>query len=257
MLLSSVMYMCAFGWQVALNFTHNCAPYLFPLPDHYKRHYPELLAAAGVRDQFDAKDFVYALQSMHDVYLDEALDKESLNLALQLINLLNERLAETGQTTAEIVGKFGAIYVPDARSVLRAATELCYNEPDCQWVTSPAGKMTTTSAAAVKPASTGFSHPLIPYAMSKLLGVNTRRQEVLNKHSRGIPFGQKEPLTNRLKRILTGYPCDKEILKELLQNADDAGATEIVFIKDARQHGIDRVFDQSWRPLQARIAADI
>jgi len=78
-----------------------------------------------------------------------------------------------------------------------------------------------------------FSHPLIPYSMSRQLGVGSRRQDVLRRHSRGIAFGQREPLTNRIRRILDGYPCDKEILKELLQNADDAGATEIHFVKVA------------------------
>ena len=65
-----------------------------------------------------------------------------------------------------------------------------------------------------------------------------------------LPFGQREKLTNRLKRILTGYPCEKEILKELLQNADDAQATEICFIKDPRHHPNEKVFEDSWKPLQ-------
>ena len=66
----------------------------------------------------------------------------------------------------------------------------------------------------------------------------------------GTPFGQKEKLTNRLQRLLTAYPCEKEILKELLQNADDAEATEICFIKDPRQHPDEHVFKDSWKPLQ-------
>jgi sacsin len=74
--------------------------------------------------------------------------------------------------------------------------------------------------------------------------------QVLKKHSRGIPFGQRERLTNRLKRILSSYPCDKEILKELLQNADDAGASQIHFVLDPRQHRAEKVFDESWKPLQ-------
>ena len=36
----------------------------------------------------------------------------------------------------------------------------------------------------------------------------------------------------------------------MLQNADDAGATEIHFVKDPRQHATERVFDESWKPLQ-------
>ena len=225
--------------QVAFNFSFNCAPYLYELPAFYKRNFAELLKVAGVRENFEAKDYVYALQSLHDVYLNETLDKDSLQLALQLVGFLNDSMVETALKMQDIVARYGAIYVPDARNVLWSASELCFNEPDSTWLPKSGGGDYS-----------GFSHPKIPFTMSKQLGVNTRRQDVLKKHSRGIPFGQKEPLTSRLKRILSGYPCDKEILKELLQNADDAGASEISFIKDPRQHGIDKVFDQSWRPLQ-------
>jgi len=39
-----------------------CAPYLYAVPDTYRRRYPALLRLAGVRDRFDAGDFVLALQ---------------------------------------------------------------------------------------------------------------------------------------------------------------------------------------------------
>ena len=64
-----------------------------------------------------------------------------------------------------------------------------------------------------------------------------------------MSFGQKEKLTNRLKRLLSGYPCGIEILKELLQNADDAGATRLQFILDPRTHKAERVFDDGWKTL--------
>jgi hypothetical protein len=41
-------------------------------------------------------------------------------------------------------------------------------------------------------------------------------------------FEQDEPFTTRLRGILTEYPPGTTILKELLQNADDAGAKFIV-----------------------------
>lgn len=222
--------------HMAMNFSHPCVPYLFSVPDHMKQHFPNLLQTVGVRDHYDPRDYVEALQAMHDQYQDHPLDKDTVRLALRLVNYLNDSISDHNQTLDDVLREFGEIYIPDAESVLRAATELCYNEPECQWL--PSDQVTK------------LSHPLIPYAISKQLGVNTRRQEVLKKHSRGIPFGQRESLTNRLKRILASYPCDKEILKELLQNADDAGSAEIHFIKDPRHHPIERVFEESWRPLQ-------
>ncbi|PVD30989.1 hypothetical protein C0Q70_10265 [Pomacea canaliculata] len=62
-------------------------------------------------------------------------------------------------------------------------------------------------------------------------------------------FGQSEKLTNRIKRLLQGYTCDVSIFKEFIQNADDAGATEIRFIKDFRQLGTDSVPD-GWKEFQ-------
>ena len=41
-------------------------------------------------------------------------------------------------------------------------------------------------------------------------------------------FEQDEPFTTRLRGILSEYPPGTSILKELLQNADDAGAKLIV-----------------------------
>ena len=50
---------------------------------------------------------------------------------------------------------------------------------------------------------------------------------ILETHSRGIPFGQSEDLTNAIRRVLQTYPSDHEIFKEMIQNADDAKATKI------------------------------
>ena len=51
--------------------------------------------------------------------------------------------------------------------------------------------------------------------------------------------GQHEPLTVRLKNILRDYKDGLTIIKELLQNADDADATEVNICYDARQHETD------------------
>ena len=40
---------------------------------------------------------------------------------------------------------------------------------------------------------------------------------------------------------MSSYPCGKEIFKELLQNADDAAATQIHFIRDCRHHPTEKV----------------
>lgn len=52
-------------------------------------------------------------------------------------------------------------------------------------------------------------------------------------------FGQKVDLTQRIREVLANYPEGTTILKELIQNADDAGASKVIFCLDRRLHGTD------------------
>ncbi|CAC5394544.1 SACS [Mytilus coruscus] len=76
-----------------------------------------------------------------------------------------------------------------------------------------------------------------------------RRDLWLSRKTTAISFGQKEDLVTRLKGILDSYPRDHSILKEMIQNADDAGAKEIHIVHDMRNHSTNTVFE-NWKPLQ-------
>lgn len=52
----------------------------------------------------------------------------------------------------------------------------------------------------------------------------------------GADFGQKVDLTASIRNILRNYPEGTAVLKELVQNADDAGARTVSFCLDFRQH---------------------
>ncbi|XP_071168833.1 sacsin-like [Mytilus edulis] len=65
-----------------------------------------------------------------------------------------------------------------------------------------------------------------------------------------VPFGQREELVTRLKGILHNYPKQHSVLKEILQNADDAGASEVHFLYDMRHHRTKYIFNDKWKPLQ-------
>ena len=65
-----------------------------------------------------------------------------------------------------------------------------------------------------------------------------------------IEFGQGEELTCQIQNILRDYPFDITILKELLQNADDAKATKMYFILDKRTHGTQGILSKNWGKLQ-------
>ena len=65
-------------------------------------------------------------------------------------------------------------------------------------------------------------------------------------------FGQSEALTTRLKHIIGDYAAGPGILMELLQNADDAGASEVAFLLDEESYGTSSILGEarSILPLQ-------
>jgi sacsin len=51
-----------------------------------------------------------------------------------------------------------------------------------------------------------------------------------------VDFGQSVDLTSRIREVLRGYPEGTAVFKELLQNADDAGARTFTLCLDLRSH---------------------
>ncbi len=70
-----------------------------------------------------------------------------------------------------------------------------------------------------------------------------------NLLSTGTACFQREPLTVRLRNLIHDYPEGVGIVKELIQNADDAGAKRIHITFDWRQHNCHRLPDPKMREL--------
>ena len=215
--------------QVAFTLPVDCCPYLFQITHELALSFTPLLTAVCVKNKFGEQDYISSLQKIKERVREKPLDYQNLQLATRLAKLLSDTLDSTKPNR-----KREMLYLPDSKGLMRPVSELCVR--DCTWLPDEEG--------------VNFVNDDIPWPISRKLGVKTRKQEALRPHVSGIPFGQREKLANRLKRILTGYPCEKEILKELLQNADDAQATEVWFIKDPRHHPDEKVFEDIWKPLQ-------
>eukprot|EP01018_Ginkgo_biloba_P011716 Gb_03745 [translate_table: standard] len=63
-------------------------------------------------------------------------------------------------------------------------------------------------------------------------------------------FGQKVDLTRRIREVLSNYPEGTTVLKETIQNADDAGATKVSFCLDRRVHGGQSLLCEQLREWQ-------
>ncbi|CAI8013058.1 Sacsin [Geodia barretti] len=133
--------------------------------------------------------------------------------------------------------------LPDEDRVMHTASSLAFN--DAQWLEQEKG---------IK----YVYHKLVTRDLAHRLGVKMVRSKILNKHRvnpkptlpEGETFGQREELTTRIQGILKDYPFDVTILKELLQNADDAKATKMYVILDKRTHEGGCLLSEEWQDLQ-------
>jgi sacsin len=69
--------------------------------------------------------------------------------------------------------------------------------------------------------------------------------------SLGDDFGQRVDLTVRLRELLRGYPEGTSVLRELAQNAADAGARSLAQLLDLRTHAAASLFAPGMRALHA------
>ncbi|KAI4899615.1 hypothetical protein NFI96_003403, partial [Prochilodus magdalenae] len=202
-------------------------PYLYVLPTIFSQ-FGNLWNCVGMKNQFTAEQFVAALEEISAV--PGPLSQLNLHTCLSI--------ATKGLYEAKI--KLKDCLLPDEKGVLTHSSKLNYN--DSPWMPVQAG---------VK-----LCHKLVSRTVALHFGVVTTRHHTLKNHlvdgfcpfSR--EFGQQEKLTVRIKNIIEAYPSKKDILKELIQNADDSEATEIHFVWDKRQHKTEKIFGERWKLLQ-------
>ena len=202
------------------------SPYLMSLPPEYNTKFRGLVNWYRVRDNFGEEDFIRAIEKFRaDVGGRVLLDNQFRTPIVLLEELF--KVSISSETLLPL---------PSADGKLHDANELVINETP--WLESD-GK-------------NKLVHKKIPGMLAYKCGARELRNADLTSCSEpiGQPFGQHEKLTDRLKNILKAYPADVGILKELLQNADDAKANEIHFVFDPRTHDSGQVFSDNWKDLQ-------
>ena len=85
-----------------------------------------------------------------------------------------------------------------------------------------------------------YVHDRINLSLAKSLMIAPLSEKLIISEDTFEDAGQHEPFIVRLKNILRDYKDGLTIVKELIQNADDAEATEVDICFDNRQHTSDR-----------------
>ena len=217
---------------VAFQCLYDCSPYLFRLEESLQRH-RTCFSVVGVKTRFEASDVLSALEKVNRDNDQQQLSDSLISLVSRLAQLLGDIAKalpppESFDTTR--------VLLPDRHGVMQPSSCLCVDD-NPQLRESDRMK---------------FVSDEIPTETARLLGVKTKKRQDYDTLAEPInvePFGQSEKLTTRIKRLLQGYTFDSSVCKELLQNADDAGATESKFIMDFRHLGTDTVLE-NWEELQ-------
>ena len=174
-----------------------------------------------IKHTFDDSDFMGALYDLSSAKQGCPLTEDELQIATYFITEIYAR-------NMAVEKNIGGILLPDTNGILRPSQDLVVNLD--LWLDDPDDNLKV--------------HEKIPQQTAHALGARSLKSVILktraDRISYGESFGQHEDLTDRLKGILDGYPVDG-ILKELVQNADDAQASEIHFIHDTRSLESEKV----------------
>ena len=158
------------------------------------------------------------------------------------MNPLSDKLLEfveftSGQLEKSLPDKYdgssATIYLPDEEKIMHETSVLADNV-NLEWI-----ETSQLYQQFVKNKNCLLVHKIIPQERAVKLGVNRLTHLLFPSHSVRLAytkFGQHEEITHRLKRLVDDYENDIDIFKELIQNADDAGATEVKFLVDWRYH---------------------
>ncbi|KGL94371.1 Sacsin, partial [Charadrius vociferus] len=222
---------------VAETLSFEAGPYLHQLPEQY-RPYRQLWECVGLRHTFSWDDYAQVLCSLAKMHAGVPLPAAELALALRLVScglMADDKEPNAYQTQQ--------LFLPDQEGILRPRDKLHFN--DTAWMPMDRDVL--------------LCHEKLSRVTALRCGVPTTRHRAVERIQLPTadfsfwaqPFGAHEDLPTRLKNILAEYPASaRDMVTELLQNADDAGARLVHFVWDRRQHPVCTTFSENWNVLQ-------
>ena len=217
--------------SVSHNWKLDFGPYLFKVPPKLSSK-PKLSEVLDIKKDFTYYDGMMALKKMKAEFKDSQINDQCMQLIKELIVVFGDAPHDK---LREIKG---LVFLPDKTKVLYKSSDLSYNDAD--WIPLEEGCVQV--------------HSLFSKDLAIRLGVNLTRsklaEQYLSKKDPFTEFGQHEDLTTRIQGIIRDYDFDITIVKELLQNADDARASQVCFILDRRTHGSQSILSEKWKELQ-------
>ncbi|KAL3643316.1 hypothetical protein CASFOL_014131 [Castilleja foliolosa] len=224
--------------EVVLKGSLHLVPYIRIIPVDLAA-FSDLFLELGIQEYLRPSDYANILYRMATKKGTAPLDSQEISAVTLIAQHLAEAHFNEHQTD---------IYLPDVSGRLLRATDLVYN--DAPWLLETKGSDNLFGNAALsldaKQAVHKFVHGNISHDIAEKLGVRSFRRILLAQSADSLnlslsgsaeAFGQHEDLTTRLRHILEMYADGPAVLFELVQNADDAGASNVTFLLDKSHYG--------------------
>ncbi|KAL3502258.1 hypothetical protein ACH5RR_036707 [Cinchona calisaya] len=229
--------------EVVLDGPLHLAPYIRIIPIDLAV-FRDLFLDLGIREFLKPSDYANILCRMATRKGSSPLDPQEIRAAI----LVAQHLADSQFYDDHI-----KMYLPDVSCRLFDATDLVYN--DAPWLLDSENSESSSSnppnmSLHGKQNVQRFVHRNISNDVAEKLGVRSLRRMLLAESADSMnlslsgaaeAFGQHEALTTRLRHILEMYADGPGILFELVQNAEDARASQVTFLLDKTQYGTSSV----------------
>ena len=239
--------------QVFVHWKSDCYPYICELSSQNKE-YVDLFSLLGVKVEPSVDVLATLLCRIAGDYPPQKKVPDNiLTFVEAIVQIMFLKL-----TTRKDDHVPSNLFLPDEHCVMRSVQKLaCDNYAACDKVSNTWIQSLETFKSQFSGGEFYFVHGSIPRERAIKLGVRPLLDALLRgieveNFLCGTDFGQHENLCDRLESILRKYPTNCSILNEFIQNADDAQASEVVFVLDRRIFPKEKLFshDENWKSLQ-------
>ena len=187
------------------------------------RQYVYLWQALQVKERFEVHDCIQVLAEMQGMCSEQPLAEQHLTMVVDILGFMQKHDCKEGAL------------IPTAKGTLCSPDKTVFD--DRRW----SEKNENLQSRFI------FAHSRVPGEVAKYFGVQPVSSKIASPQQLKVKFkvkksGQHESLTRRLRGIVEDYKDNIDVFKELIQNADDAGATKVKFLLDWRQHPRENLF---------------
>ena len=224
--------------------------------DADNRRFEHLFKLLGIKESPTLPQCMSILKRMHDKMNDTPLPSDATEfcngIAKYLAHSLSIAKIIKEDQGNELLHQF---YLPDESCIMRHFKDLAYKASIEEHSSLQKSNLLKSH---FKGGTYYWLHESFSSHVAQCLGIPSALESILDKITDnsflcGSDYGQHEDLCDRINSLLDKYPNDTSVFKEFIQNAEDAGASEITFVIDQREfpakHGELFSNSENWSKL--------